>query len=488
MENTLTQKLVDFAEGTQYEDLPQEVVHEVKRTFLDTFGVILASLDVDKSKIAIQLARRMGGKPEATIIGVGGEKLSIWGAAFANGEAANALDYDGGSGPAHGATMLMPPSLALAESVGASGKDLILSYAVAAEVAIRIHSVMPMMITSRWEGGVVEVPPGSGYSAGCTMGGAAGAGKILKLDREKMANAFGIAAFSTPVPTLSRWVATQPVSMSKYGFMGWISMAGLTSAMLADMGYTGDTKVLDGDYGFWRFHSNDKKCWDPQKLIDQLGKRWDWMIRAERMYKTKFPLCGVFIAPLPALISLLDENHLTDKDIESLRVGMALPVLGLPDNVWLNRDVRSHLDAQFSAPYLFAAAAHGVRNKFEWQDSKNYTDSQILKFMDKVSVEVWMPDCLNMSEGDPCALSHSIVIKTKDGKTYKKEKTFTNDDSDALSKGLTSDDALIDKFKENASFKLSQEKVKKAKDLLLNLENVENISELMEWVVPPSSP
>jgi 2-methylcitrate dehydratase PrpD len=482
MENILTQKFVNFAADTKYEDLPQKVVHEAKRTILDTFGCALAALDTDKGKIAVQMARRMGGQPESTIIGVGGEKFSVWGAAFANAELVNALDYDCGAGPPHAPPMLIPPSLALAESMDASGKDLILSYAVGVEVSTRIASVLPAMITSRSEGEVLVVPPGHGHGCG-TMGGAAGAGKILKLNREKMANAFGIAAYATPVPTTTRWAVSPPVSMTKYAFMGWISLAELTSALLAEMGYTGDTKVLDGDYGFWRFNSNDKKCWDPKKLVDQLGERWVWLTRADRMYKD-LPLCGIYFTTLPELINLLDENQLTAKDIDSIKVGMALPVLDLPDNVWLNRDVRSHLDAQFSAPYLYAAAAHGVRGKYEWQDPKNFKDSRILNFMDRVSINVWMPDCPNMSEGDPHALSYSMIVTTKDGKTYKKEKVYTRDDSDIMSKGLTPDDELFKKFKENASIKLSQEKVDKAANLLVDLENVKNISELMKCVVP----
>jgi 2-methylcitrate dehydratase PrpD len=478
---SITKKFVNFAADTKYEDLPQEVVHEAKRTILDTFGCALAALDTDKSKIAVQLAERMGGEPEATIIGRG-KKYSVWGAAFANAESVNALDYDCGAGPPHAPPMLIPPSLALAESVGASGKDLILSYAVAAEVSTRIASVLPVMITSRSEGGVLVVPPGHGHGCGA-IGGAAGVGKILKLNRDKMANALGISAYAVPVPTTTRWAVAPPVSMTKYAFMGWISMAGLTSALLAEMGYTGDTKVFDGDYGFWRFHSNDRNCWDPKKLVDQLGKRWVWLARAERMYKPEFPLCGIYITPLPALINLLDENHLVAEEIDSIKVGMALPVLDLPDNVWLNRDVRSHLDAQFSAPYLYAAAAHGVRDKFAWQDSKYYTDNKILDFMDRVSVEVWMPDCPNMSEGDPHALSYSIAVTNKNGKTFKKEKVFTRDDSDIMSKGLTPDDVLINKFKENASIKLNKVKVNKAAGLLLGLENVKNTSELMKCVV-----
>ena len=71
----VTQELVNFAVDTKFGDLPQEVVHEAKRCLLDCIGCGLAGVTTDKGKFAIQLARRLGGPPESTVIGVGG-KLS----------------------------------------------------------------------------------------------------------------------------------------------------------------------------------------------------------------------------------------------------------------------------------------------------------------------------------------------------------------------------------------------------------------------------
>jgi 2-methylcitrate dehydratase PrpD len=82
-----------FVVGIKFEDLPEDVVYETKRVLLDSIGCAIAGITSDKGKISIQLARRLGGPPESSIIGIG-DKVSCSNAAFANGELINALDYD----------------------------------------------------------------------------------------------------------------------------------------------------------------------------------------------------------------------------------------------------------------------------------------------------------------------------------------------------------------------------------------------------------
>jgi len=120
----VTQQLVDFVQDLQFKHLPEEVVHETKRILLDSLGCALAGVATDKGRLSIQLARRLGEKPESTIIGIG-DKVPTTSAAFANGELINALDMDivliPGAG--HVSPFVIPASLAIAESTKASGKD-----------------------------------------------------------------------------------------------------------------------------------------------------------------------------------------------------------------------------------------------------------------------------------------------------------------------------------------------------------------------------
>ena len=91
--DTVMEKLVGFARDTGYDDLPQEVVKETKRVLLDSLGCALCGHWMDRGKIAVKVARRLGGVPESSIIGTG-NRVSCAVAAFCNGELMNTQDFD----------------------------------------------------------------------------------------------------------------------------------------------------------------------------------------------------------------------------------------------------------------------------------------------------------------------------------------------------------------------------------------------------------
>lgn len=469
--SSVTQELVNFAVDTKFEDLPQEVVREAKRCIMDCIGCALVGITTDKGKFAIQLAKRLGGIAESTIIGAG-DKVPATNAAFANGELINAMDFDVGGNPDHSPPCMVSISLALAECMSASGKELILAFVIGSEISARLAAALPPMLKLS-ETGALELSTGRGHGC-CSIGGAANAGKILKLDRAKMSHAFGISAFAAPVPTYTRWFKSPPIPMTKYAFIGWTAMAGVTSALLAETGYTGDTTVLDGEYGFWRFHSNERSYWNPPKVTEQLGGNWRWLV-TKRMYKP-YPSCGILMTSLGGFIKLIDENKLIPEDIETVRINLAMPMAEEPNSVLLNREIRTGIDAQFSAPYIFAAAAHGIRVSTEWQDLHTINDTKILKFMDKVSVGR-LSEHPNMVTRGPNSISYSIEVIANE-RLFKKEKIYTEDECLLLENTWMPDEDLINKFRDNAAYVLPQPKIDKATSLLLELETVGNVTKL----------
>ena len=106
---------VDFAlEYRDYDRLPSEIASETKRILLNSLGIAVGGLASDKGKIGIEMARKMGGVPESTLIGVGG-KFSAPVAAFANAELLNGLDMDA---LPHIPPIVIPAILAVAEARG----------------------------------------------------------------------------------------------------------------------------------------------------------------------------------------------------------------------------------------------------------------------------------------------------------------------------------------------------------------------------------
>ena len=108
MSNTIIEQLADFSASTQFHKLPTEVIEESKRDILDSMGVALAAIDQPKGRAGIECARRMSGSNgNATIIGTG-EKSTVFGAAFANGELINTLDMDSVLLPGHVSPFVLP--------------------------------------------------------------------------------------------------------------------------------------------------------------------------------------------------------------------------------------------------------------------------------------------------------------------------------------------------------------------------------------------
>ena len=203
----ITQELAEFAGQFRYEDLPASIVQETKQVLMEHIGTALGALSTDKGKMMASLGRKQGGTPESSIIGLG-DKVSSSNASLANGELMIALDYSDIIAGGHDGTYVLPTVLALAESVGASGKDLILASAIGLEISARLaravgrHNITPEDVRRQQTG--QRGLTGNAYS---NIGAAAGAGRLLKLDGDKMLHALGLASHLTMVLSYGRWGA-----------------------------------------------------------------------------------------------------------------------------------------------------------------------------------------------------------------------------------------------------------------------------------------
>ena len=295
----LIRELARFVTQTRFEDLPLAAIQETKRMLMDSIGCAIAGLSTDKGRSSVQVARRMGGPTDATILGTT-HKVSCAAAAFANGELINALDMDGLMFPAgHVPPLVTSAPLAIAEDIAATGKELMTALAIAYELSVRIAGALSewrSFITEGPDTGQIKVPDVHGTGAPI-FGGTAAAGKLLKLDREKLSHALGIAGHICPVPSMAKWYHTAPNAMTKYISGGWLSQAEVTAVLLAEAGYIGDTTVLDGEYGFWRFYGSER--WEPAMITHKLGEKWRFPNRA--IYKP-YPCCRAMHGGLDCLI------------------------------------------------------------------------------------------------------------------------------------------------------------------------------------------
>jgi 2-methylcitrate dehydratase PrpD len=469
-----TQQLLDFVIETNFEDLPVELVHESKRILLDCIGVAIAALNTDKGRYGTEMAKRFGVSGEASILGTA-DRVSCGAAAFANGELMNATDFDPAFFPTHAPPAIIPASLALAESVEASGKNLVLSIALGCEVAFRLGKALRGLkkVFTKAEGSEMGKVTHTNHSISAinvaVIAGAAGAVKMVKLGPAKVPHAIGLAAHFTPIPQ-SKWKTLARLPMTKYLSAGWASMAEVTAIILAEMGYTADTTPLDGELGFWKFFGSDQ--WDPGVLTKDLGR--DWTILNAVEYKP-YPCCRDFHVALDCFREIIEKNGLKPEDIEKVMIQTHPSVAG---PMYRIKTINDHVETQFSLPYVISAAANRI-SLAEWQDPRTISDPGVLSFMDKVFQEAHS-EFVEVQQKEPLSNMTTVEVKAG-GKTFRGEGKYP--------KGLPRpefarmmDEDLLEKFRANISKVLPGEKVNKSIEVLMHLEKVESISLVTELV------
>ena len=186
--------------NTRFEDIDKETIACVKHLVLDMIGCAIGGATLPDMVALVKMVEEWGGKKEATILGYG-VKGPAHDVAFVNCLMGRSFDHailvTAGGGHASETTILS--GLALGETLGISGKELITALVVGDDLAARLTSAsgggtpgrIPMRVNS-----IPETDFGSGFEPWgtvTTMGTAAIAGRLLGLNDSQMKNAFGIA-------------------------------------------------------------------------------------------------------------------------------------------------------------------------------------------------------------------------------------------------------------------------------------------------------
>ena len=463
MTDTL-ERIARFASDTTFQDLPPDVAHEAKRVLLDSLGCAVAGLDSDKGDIAVRVATRLGGPPESSIAG-SKHKVSAAGAAFANGETINALDFDAILRPAvHITPWVIPAAIALCESLSRSGRDLLTAVVLGHEISNRLARALS---PKRDVGGPVV----SGYSFNA-LSSAAVAAKVLELDAKGIANAVAIAGYNAPMQSFTQWERSGTSALIKYGSAGWVAQTGVTSALLAQEGYTGDLGLLEGEYGFWRY--SGAESWRPKELFDGLGQTWEIL---DVRYK-RYPCCGITHSSLDAFTALMDENRFEADDLEEVRVWLD-PAAELP--LWQDRTVENEVHAQFSVAYDIAVAAHRLDLNWQWLRPETRKNPRVLAFMDRVKV-LALPEYRSVAAEDPTAQMARVEVRAGDT-TLTRENRYASGRPSPERPGF-SDRYLEEKFYHNTSSRLTREKIGRFIAGLWEMEKSANVSELLGSLTP----
>lgn len=332
-QQSLTAALANWATSTASADLPDRVVHQVRRILVDYLAAAFAGADTEAASVVREYVACTDTDLAATVIGTD-LRFSSAGAALVNGTAAHALDLDDGytPGACHPGAPIVSSILAVAERDNKPSEDVIRSIALGYEVAVRIAGASHPSQRRRGFHNTALVG---------TFGSAVGVATLLGADGAQLAGALGNAG-SHAGGLLS--FLDEGSDIKRY-HAGKAARDGLVSAELAMAGLLGPSNVLEGDHGYFHAFTGDE--FDVEHLIGGLGETW----RMLQTYNKPYPCCRHVHGAIDAALAIREMDGFDDTDISSVRVE-TFAIAASHDQ----KDVKNTMDAQMSLPYSVAAA------------------------------------------------------------------------------------------------------------------------------------
>lgn len=296
----LTRELATYAAGVKFGALPGPVVEKCKVLILDCLGNQIGAYSEKAPALVYETMGRAESGP-STVVGWG-TKSAPAAAALVNGTLAHTLDMD----DAHRDSLtktgsaITPAAMAVAEAVGASGAAVIEAAVAGYEVMIRLGLAVNPSHRQR------------GFHSTATLGAfgaAVTAGRLLNLDREQMASAFGIAG--TQSAGLTAFINNP--SMTKPLNVGRAVQSGVFSALLAAKGFIGPVDILESPEGFLRAYTDG---YDASRLTFGLGEHYHVLESGFKPHAA----CRYAHGPIDAALELMAAHRFDAEDIESMDV------------------------------------------------------------------------------------------------------------------------------------------------------------------------
>lgn len=388
MKKTLAERFAEYAIGLKFEHLPSPVVHEVKRRIIDSLGCALGAWHADPCAFARRVASTFSAQRGATLLGTEHRGPVDW-AAFANGCLVRYLDYNDtylSKEPAHPSDNI-PAALAVAESEGLPGRELILAIALAYEVQCRLCDTSSIRARG-WD----HVT----YGAFST---AIAAARLMQLDAERLRHAIGIAGVASAalrqsrVGELSHWKGCAFANAARHG---------VYAALLARAGITGPAPIFEGEKGFEKLVSGP--------LEDLRLPKDDFMIlkTSIKFWPAEYHSQSAIEATLKLRTQINDIAQVQSVRIESH--GAAVDIIGSEPEKWrpTTRETADH-----SLPYIVAASLSDGEITERQFAPERLADTKLLDLVQRVEVHRHA----ELSAAYPGAVGNIITVRLRNGRT-----------------------------------------------------------------------
>jgi 2-methylcitrate dehydratase len=453
---TLAEKLADYVHSTNYNVVPENVIHETKKRIIDSLGCGIGAFNEEPVKISRKVAEAARDSQGSTLFGTR-KKTTPDLAAFVNGIMVRYFDYNDtylSKEPAHPSDNI-GPCFSVAESEHATGKELLLSIILAYEIQCRLCDAADIRHRG-WDHVCYGLPST-----------ALAAGKLMDLDSEKMTQAVNLALNSH---ITMRQVRAGELSMWKGCSFANAARNGVFSALLAREGMTGPSPVFEGEMGFF------KQVSGPFEMnIDDFGGR-NGSFKIAETYLKFFPAeihsqTSIWAA-LEARKEIENPEGILSVEIASHEAGYT--ILGKDPEKWnpLTKETADH-----SLPYIVGMAFLEGKIDNSTYSEKKFRDPKILNFLKKITVV----EDRTLSAMYPEAVANRVTVKLSTGKVVSKQIDYHK----GHPKNPMSDSEVEEKFQKLTRRILDKSRARRILDAVWNLEKAKDVPKVVSILTLP---
>jgi len=456
----VTKEAARFVTNLTYTDLPPEAVRIGKRCVLDGLGLILAGSFEKCTRISLQFSESVSRPGKSSVLGATPMKLTAPFAALVNGTAGHAMDWDDSQLSVSADRIYgllthptIPPltaSLAVGEEIGAvSGQTLLTAFLAGFEVECKIaEAINP----DHYKKGF--------HTSGTvgSFGAAMAAAKLLGLTEAQIRHAIGITA------SMASGIRTNFGTMTKPLHVGKAAGNGVTAAMLAKNGFEADLAALDGPWGFFSVFG---RGFEPEKIAGCIGN--PHTIVDPGVSIKPYP-CGILTHPsMDAMLAVVTENDIRPDDIKEVVLYAGSNIL----NPIRYKIAHNELEAKFCMPFLLAAIAVSRKAGVHEFTDEFVNSPQTQGLMQRIRTEF---DSEIEAKGWDKIRSRVEVLLNSGRKIIKEaDERYRGGPENPMS-----DEELQGKFTDCTERLLNEEARRSIFRLIDGLENLKDISELIQ--------
>jgi 2-methylcitrate dehydratase PrpD len=392
--SAVTRELADYTAGTIRRALPAEVIAKTKLHVLDTLAAMLSGSRLKPGELAAAYVDRLGGWPEATVIGTH-ILTSAVNAALANGMMGHADETDDShlAGLFHPGCGIVPAALAVAEQSGLGGQDLIRAVALGYDIGARIA---PALGSRR-----SDTASHSTHSLATLFGAAAAAAALLRLDVTQVR--YVLSYTVQQASGVAFWSRDHEHIEKAFDFGGMGARNGVAAATMVAAGFTAVDDPFGGTHNLFTALAASAA---PDALVAGLGSRFEIMQASIKKWCVGSPIQ----AALDALTLLMAEHGLTANNVRRMVVDMPDDRLHIVNDRTIPDICLQHL--------LALTLADGALTFASAHDYARMADPAVLAIRGRITV-VPSPE---LTVAVP-ARQAIVAVETTDGRTLRHRTT-----------------------------------------------------------------